>query len=587
MIAIVAVALIFFLPVVHQHSSEHPKPNHSTPIELFDRRSRLTIYVGAVALAFLVVWLPVSLPQVMGPLGILFAFVAIVTPILAHIAFVGDRHGVPYLTIIVGLVLVISAFDLNDNHTLYRQAAKPADASVISSKLPGAEEAFRDWFDNRPGPDRLRYETTGRRYPVYVVAAEGGGIYAAFHAASVLGGLQDRCPAFADHLFSISGVSGGSLGAATFAAGLRHAQESNWPSAKNGPCVDAEPPQPRERSMVDFADSLLSSDLLSPLAAGLLFPDMLQKLLIFPVDSLDRTRYFEAAFEASLDNAIVDRQARKQKSTAIVNFLRMPFLQHWSPLAHTPALLINATEVGSGRLRIIAPFLFNTDHVLFLPFADTELAKRVGGSLDNLPISAAVITSARFPWVTPAGSFYDWSFDPTTNLAAGRSIEKIRLVDGGYFENSGVAAAMELISSMQSASRRYEFADKIAIRLIVLTRGGFPKQGFLGLSELISPVVALLSARSSRAPLIIDQTERLLRERAAAHVTPSINISKVELLDLYYPLPLGWRLSALSTILIQAQNGIPTRCEDTSVAYQNETTFDADCLAKAVREELN
>jgi len=70
-------------------------------------------------------------------------------------------------------------------------------------------------------------------------------------------------------------------------------------------------------------------------------------------------------------------------------------------------------------------------------------------------------------------------------------------------------------------------------------------------------------------------------------VTPSINISKVDLLDLYYPLPLGWRLSALSTILIQAQNGIPTRCEDTSVAYQNETTFDADCLAKAVREELN
>src|SRR6476469_7544201 len=81
-IAIVAVALIFFLPVVHQHSSEHPKPNHSTPIELFDRRSRLTIYVGAVALAFLVVWLPVSLPQVMGPLGILFAFVTTVPALI-------------------------------------------------------------------------------------------------------------------------------------------------------------------------------------------------------------------------------------------------------------------------------------------------------------------------------------------------------------------------------------------------------------------------------------------------------------------------------------------------------------------------
>jgi hypothetical protein len=582
----IAVAWIVFLPLVDRRSAGRSNATHFAPIELFDWRSRLILYVSAVASTLLFMAMPVVLPQAIGVLGVLFVFAAIVIPIGAHLAFLGDRHGIPYLGIIVSFVLVVSALDLNDNHTLYRPiakathrpTAKPTGPPATVSKPPPAEEAFRDWFEKRSLPERQKYRAKERLYPVYVVAAEGGGIYAAFHAASVLGALQDRCPKFADHLFSISGVSGGSLGGATFAAGLKHARESDWPSARSGPCVPTEPPQQRNESMVDFADSLLSSDLLSPLTAGLLFPDMLQKLLIGPVGSLDRTRYFEAALEASEKSAI-----GRKRNSKVIDFLQSPFLQHWTPSASSPALVVNTTEVGSGRLRIIAPFQFNTDHVLFLPFADAQLAKKAGDSLNNLSVSTAVVSSARFPWVTPAGAFYDWS--PETTQSGDRRIEKIRLVDGGYFENSGVASALELISTLQSASHKYGFADQISIRLIVLTRGGFPKQDFFGLSELISPVLALLSARSSRAPLAIDQAERLFRERADSK--PVTSISKVDLLDLYYPLPLGWRLSALSTILIQAQNGIPARCRAAGAADQKEMGFDADCLAKTVEKELD
>ncbi len=586
----IAVAWIVFLPLVDQRPAGSSNATNFAPVELFGWRSRLILYVSAVASTVLFMAMPVMLPQAIGVLGVLFVFAANVIPIGAHLAFLGDRHGIPYLGIIVSFVLVVSALDLNDNHTLYRPiakathrpTAKPTGPPATLSKPPPAEEAFRDWFEKRSLPERQRYRAKERLYPVYVVAAEGGGIYAAFHAASVLGALQDRCPKFADHLFSISGVSGGSLGGATFAAGLKHARESDWPSARSGPCVPTEPPQQRSESMVDFADSLLSSDLLSPLTAGLLFPDMLQKVLIGPVGSLDRTRYFEAAFEASEKSTI-----GRKRNSKVIDFLQSPFLQHWTPAASSPALVINTTEVGSGRLRIIAPFLFNTDHVLFLPFADAELAKKAGDSLDNLSVSTAVVTSARFPWVTPAGAFYDWSSVPGTKQAADRPIEKIRLVDGGYFENSGVASALELISTMQSASRRYGFADKISIRLIVLTRGGFPTQEFFGLSDLISPVLALLSARESRAPLVIDQAARLFREQALTPSQPATSLSKVELLDLYYPLPLGWRLSALSTILIQAQNGIPARCKAAGTPDHTEMAFDADCLAKTVEQELD
>ncbi len=55
-------------------------------------------------------------------------------------------------------------------------------------------------------------------YAVYVMAAEGGGIYAASAAAMLLARLQDASPRFAEHVFAISGVSGGAIGSTVFQA---------------------------------------------------------------------------------------------------------------------------------------------------------------------------------------------------------------------------------------------------------------------------------------------------------------------------------------------------------------------------------
>ncbi|MFX7866411.1 hypothetical protein ABTK37_20655, partial [Acinetobacter baumannii] len=68
-----------------------------------------------------------------------------------------------------------------------------------------------------------------QKFPLYVVAAEGGGIYAATHAASFLAEIQDMCPGFSHHLFAISGVSGGSVGAAVFNALTRDFDWSKYP----------------------------------------------------------------------------------------------------------------------------------------------------------------------------------------------------------------------------------------------------------------------------------------------------------------------------------------------------------------------
>ncbi len=69
---------------------------------------------------------------------------------------------------------------------------------------------FHAWLAER--------KTGSSRYPVFVVAAQGGGIYAASTAGAFLAAMQDHCPAFARHVFAISAVSGGSVGASLFNA---------------------------------------------------------------------------------------------------------------------------------------------------------------------------------------------------------------------------------------------------------------------------------------------------------------------------------------------------------------------------------
>ena len=57
--------------------------------------------------------------------------------------------------------------------------------------------------------------------PLVIVTAEGGGIRAAFWTASALGALCDFSPGTENQIFGLSGVSGGSLGIAVFAALIR------------------------------------------------------------------------------------------------------------------------------------------------------------------------------------------------------------------------------------------------------------------------------------------------------------------------------------------------------------------------------
>jgi hypothetical protein len=122
---------------------------------------------------------------------------------------------------------------------------------VLPLLSPTTEDAFRAWLSVRK--DRELFKAHGVPYPVFIALAPGGGIRAAYMSAMSLASIQDACPRFKDHLFCISTVSGGSVGAVTFKAACRVKPE-NYQT---------------------WCEGVLGRDLLSPVVASLLGPDLL------------------------------------------------------------------------------------------------------------------------------------------------------------------------------------------------------------------------------------------------------------------------------------------------------------------------
>jgi hypothetical protein len=140
--------------------------------------------------------------------------------------FIGMRLRYPAFLTLLALAIVFSLW--NDNHVV---RTLPAPQSAQREDLRGA---LRSWLS------RQQYQPAGKNdmVPLYVVNAEGGGIRAAYWTAIVLGEIQNRNHCFADQLFSISGVSGGSLGASVFVALVAEQRVGSRLALPHSPSLD-------------------------------------------------------------------------------------------------------------------------------------------------------------------------------------------------------------------------------------------------------------------------------------------------------------------------------------------------------------
>jgi hypothetical protein len=156
------------------------------------------------------------------------------------------------------------------------------------------------------------------------------------------------------------------------------------------------------------------------------------------------------------------------------------------------------------------------------------------------------------------------------------------MVDGGYFENSGVATALDLHAALSELNKTHGFLA----RVIILHIGSGPgyKLGYDGLAEIFTPVRAILNTRGARGRNAVTQAEYFLNRNDNLSNRFTQDMRAFILDGGRFELPLGWHLAESSRALIREQSGIASRCKPTARNYNN--TEVNDCIAWSVHQDL-
>ncbi|MEQ8813664.1 MAG: patatin-like phospholipase family protein [Thalassobaculum sp.] len=440
-----------------------------------------TILAGVAVMAATSAWAladPVGYGFAVGSAAVVFIGLASILPAGSLAIWATRERGRPVLSAIVAAAVLFSFVNANNQ---VRAIDGPAAAK------PGAWESLDAML--------ARHGACTEPVPVVAVATAGGGVRAAYWTATVLSGIEDEVRgklgdgrSFSDHLFAVSGVSGGSVGAAFYVTALRDVGAAT--------------------SNTETLQQALSADFLGPTLTGLLYHDLWQTFLPWPLLT-DRGAILERAFEASW-------AARWPGGDGLAAGLAA-FTGFETPRGGwIPRLLLNGTNTVTGQ-RMVASTVALRDargdrpQQVIVDALDQHayLSDDPDGRRPDMRLSTAAHNSARFPVISPGGLW-----------PRGRSM----VVDGGYFENFGAETLLDLLRYLQIRSRSDPL--RCPIRPIVVQISSDPEIGNALTGGRIDPAVdrggpgsrlwnvvggpagGILNARSSRGTLAANALRR-------------------------------------------------------------------------------
>lgn len=327
---------------------------------------------------------------------------------------------------------------------------------------PGADEdtALARWLDAQNGCE-LQRDHNQVVYPMVLLAAPGGGIRAAYWTSSVLDRLTPIDNDCADkRLFLISGVSGGSVGIAAWLA----AGETGVESAEVISAISA--------------DSALAASVVG------VFRDIFHPLIGVADVWGDRAELLENGWVTTgtvgSDCVFTTTEPSGRCSTDVEDFLS------WEDLTThdwTPVVMLNGSSVADSCRTVVSnvnglpaspgidcrntddvegPLIVTIDPRAALLAPDTELSgNECPGPNAEIPLITSALLSARFPGVSPSGALHGCWLRPS--LKAGidelRPVENLTfVVDGGYYENSGLLSLLGVWDDLESSITAYNAA---------------------------------------------------------------------------------------------------------------------------------
>lgn len=392
-------------------------------------------------------------------------------------------------TPLVTLILIVAAVTWYRSDNAGLHGIRNLGTPTSTDSRPTLDTAFTHWMNTATACDSQFDVRVGNQSrpvllrPMVLVAAEGGGIRAAYWIASVFDKMTSSAPGHScgqQAVFLSSGVSGGSVGLAVAATHNRPA---------------------------DAAGKLSAPDALSASAIGLLVRDDIAAVTGIHLPALDHTGGRGWHDRAALMESVWEQQAPG---------LQHPFIGSNRP--GTGRLIFNSTSVGTScrvlvsqiRLDNTTPGAATTPRpsptdppcrsgITVAPATFdllTDYSYRSGPDsgdqcVQRLSMATAAMLSARFAYITPSGIV-----GPCNNFTSQQ------LIDGGYAEGTGLGILIDLAPRWMSLVRKTNDA--------VLTTLQTPPMANSKTPVFVIPVIVLL--KNSSGSDITPSTSKLTTE---------------------------------------------------------------------------
>jgi hypothetical protein len=597
-----------------------------------------SIYAIVVTLAvvgLLVSWLPpdvvVAVYRAIGPLATMALTLLFLISILTLLAVLSQRSGFPALTLVIlaffgsvviplplgwtvallaivclaifvlalvarlgAVACVALILALTGGINFVKLHAMP---KVTLRQSPGAEKLetqFNSWLSRTrpaaaasnpaqganaatPAACAARYTGKSDPYPVFIIAVEGGGIYAASAASMFLARLQDRDPCFAQHVFAVSAVSGGAIGTTIFQAVEQSppkaisasAGAANSDSSANGcvPSAAAAGQKGTNDALEMEVCAIIEDDHFSPLVSAI-FPE----LLGFTRNG--RAQELTASFDESV-------RRRNPRAATILDEKFDDFAANWSKDGTAPALVLNSTWVETGYRVAFAPFPLHAIDDSLYSFDDQCMPADIAG--DPVTTIGAALVSARFPAVLPPYSVLIKKPGlpggkngpcPDDQKSSGETI-RWNFVDGGYSDTSGAATALALYDWLKPVAQK----DQVVLRVILLTSSDprLEADDINGtrFADTLGPIDAMLSVRNGLGNEAVARACNGILGAGAPGACedlmskPDSPLQIVGIEDENYGLSLGWKISQTTFGVVSWMLGEPEFVSQ--VCNRNET----------------
>ena len=466
------------------------------PQELYGRRRASTVKLRplprrlrepwVILLACIVGLLAVGcVPDIVQRAGVLASFVlslGLLTGLVAAGALITQQRltddvfrlvrlrSTPMITLFFLAMILAGVFGSSQIHEVRSQ---PETVPIEpTDPRPTLDKVFDDWLaDTAACTKTLSYERkTYTVRPMIFVAAEGGGVRAAYWTVHSLGTLANQVPCAAHSTFLSSGVSGGAVGLSVVR-------------------FNAKPDQ--------VMQEISSSTALSAGVIGTLLRDFAYSVSGIPLPAFgdqqplhwrDRAALMEEVWNDSpsadwKDQSFVVPAGSKEvqpgtgqvilNSDALGNACRV-----WiSQIQFSATSVSGANEVGQQGVdcdRAGTPALRSVDLISdYGPYVAASSAEQQNnegspkdGCVRGLTAATAGLLAARFPYVTPSGVI------GPCRLASGATRGQDQLLDGGYLENSGLGTIVDLsprwLALVQQQNAKAVATDRAAERILVV-----------------------------------------------------------------------------------------------------------------------